>query len=55
MLLKLTNLLELAARFPGARSVETMNAEDNRPMLGVNEEVGFRPVSYSARWRKDLT
>jgi GNAT superfamily N-acetyltransferase len=55
MLLKLTNLRELAARFPDSHVVETMNAEDNRHMLDVNEAVGFRPVSYAARWKKDVS
>ncbi|MFF1571309.1 GNAT family N-acetyltransferase [Leifsonia sp. NPDC058292] len=54
MLLKLTNLRELAARFPDSSSVETVNAEDNRYMLDVNEAVGFAPLCYSARWKKKL-
>jgi GNAT superfamily N-acetyltransferase len=54
MLLKLTNLRELTARFPDHGVVETMNAEDNRHMLDVNEAVGFLPVSYAARWKKDI-
>ncbi|PZS30412.1 MAG: hypothetical protein DLM61_10840 [Pseudonocardiales bacterium] len=53
MLLKLTNLRELATRFPGSRSVETMNAEDNRHMLDVNEALGFLQVSYAARVEKE--
>ncbi|WP_348788784.1 GNAT family N-acetyltransferase [Leifsonia sp. NPDC080035] len=52
MLLKLTNLRELSARFPHSAEVQTMNAEDNRHMLDVNEAVGFRPLAYSARWKK---
>ena len=54
MLLKLTNLRELSARFPDTRIVETMNAEDNRPMLDVNEAIGFAPLSYAARWKKRI-
>lgn len=54
MLLKLTNLRELAARFPASTAVETMNAEDNRHMLDVNEAVGFLPICYAARWKKDI-
>jgi GNAT superfamily N-acetyltransferase len=52
MLLKLANLRELAARFPASATVHTMNAEDNRHMLDVNEAVGFLPISYAARWKK---
>lgn len=54
MLLKLTNLRELATRFPDHRFVESMNAEDNRHMLDVNEAIGFKPISYAARWKKDI-
>jgi GNAT superfamily N-acetyltransferase len=53
-LLKLTNLRELAGRFPAHTVVETMNAEDNRHMLDVNEAVGFLPICYTARWKKDI-
>jgi GNAT superfamily N-acetyltransferase len=52
MLLKLINLRELAARFPENNFVTTMNAEDNRHMLEVNEALGFQPVSFAARWKK---
>lgn len=55
MLLKLTNLRELSARFPHSATAQTMNAEDNRHMLDVNEAIGFVPVSYAARWKKSLS
>ncbi|CAM5389648.1 N-acetyltransferase family protein [Leifsonia shinshuensis] len=54
MLLKLANLRELTERFPGCRLVETVNAEENRPMLDVNDAIGFAPASFSARWRKRI-
>jgi GNAT superfamily N-acetyltransferase len=54
MLLKLANLRELAARFPACDRVETVNAEENRPMLDVNDSLGFAPASFSARWRKNI-
>lgn len=54
MLLKLTNLRELAARFPACDSVETVNAEENRPMLDVNDSIGFAASCFSARWRKNI-
>ncbi|MEY9952340.1 N-acetyltransferase family protein [Leifsonia sp. EB34] len=54
MLLKLANLRELTARFPGCGLVETVNAEENRPMLEVNDAIGFVASSYSARWRKRI-
>ncbi|WP_285114014.1 GNAT family N-acetyltransferase [Leifsonia sp. fls2-241-R2A-40a] len=54
MLMKLTNLRRLTALFPAWRSVETVNAEENRPMLDVNESIGFTAVAYVAGWRKDI-
>jgi GNAT superfamily N-acetyltransferase len=55
MLLKLTNLRELSTRFPDHDVVQTTNAEDNRHMLDVNEAMGFRPVSFAGRWKKDIS
>lgn len=55
MLLKLVNLRELTERFPGCERVETINAEENRPMLDVNDSLGFVASSFSARWRKDIS
>jgi GNAT superfamily N-acetyltransferase len=54
MLLKVANLQEVAARFPGHPSVVTFNAEENRPMLSVNEAVGFEPISSQGAWRRDV-
>lgn len=54
MLLKLANLRELSARFPACDRVETINAEENRPMLDVNDAIGFAATCFSARWRKHL-
>lgn len=51
-LLKLANLRELTARFPSCERVETVNAEENLPMLEVNASIGFTPTCFSARWRK---
>ena len=41
MLLKTANLQHLEEVAPGHPSVLTWNAEENRPMLDVNEAVGF--------------
>jgi GNAT superfamily N-acetyltransferase len=54
MLLKLANLAHLAEYAPGHPSILTFNAEENRPMLDVNEAVGFTAVGYEGAWRKDL-
>ena len=52
MLLKLANLRYLAQTYPGHPSVTTFNAEENRPMLDVNEAIGFLAVGYSGGWKK---
>jgi hypothetical protein len=54
MLLKAANLQELAKIAPDAPLVFTFNAEENRPMLDVNEAIGFRPVGYDGSWQKSL-
>lgn len=55
MLLKLANLQYLSETHPGHPSVTTFNAEENRPMLDVNEAIGFVPVGYGGGWKKALT
>lgn len=54
MLLKVANLAFLQDARPGHPSVITFNAEENRHMLSVNEELGFVPIAYESAWRKDL-
>lgn len=50
LLMKLANLVELRAHHPGHPRLTTWNAEENRPMLAVNEATGFRAVSYDGVW-----
>jgi hypothetical protein len=54
MLLKLANLQFLERVHPGHPAIVTFNAEENRPMLSVNEHVGFVPVGYEAVWKRTL-
>ncbi len=52
MLLKLANLEYLAETHPGHPAVTTFNAEENRPMLVVNEAIGFVAVGYGGGWKR---
>jgi GNAT superfamily N-acetyltransferase len=51
MVLKVANLSYLATVAPGHPSVTTFNAEENRPMLSVNEELGFVAWGYEGAWK----
>jgi GNAT superfamily N-acetyltransferase len=52
MLLKRANAEQLAAAFPSVEAVVTWNAEENRPMLDVNEQMGFREIGREGGWQK---
>ncbi|NJC23179.1 GNAT superfamily N-acetyltransferase [Arthrobacter pigmenti] len=54
MWLKAANLLAVAHAWPEAKRIYTWNAEENSHMLGVNIELGFKPVGYTAAWQKSL-
>jgi GNAT superfamily N-acetyltransferase len=54
MLLKIANLELLMRVSPATPRVTTYNAEENRPMLDVNEAVGFVPTAYEAAWKKTV-
>lgn len=55
MLLKAANLERLRKAIPEARRVYTWNAEENRYMLAINEQLGFTAVGYSGEWQIDLS
>ena len=54
MVVKIANIEQLQAFNPAAPFIMTGNAEENRPMLDVNEAVGFVPAGYVGAWKKSF-
>ncbi|AWB90902.1 GNAT family N-acetyltransferase [Aeromicrobium chenweiae] len=50
--LKLATTDLLLRHAPEVEAVVTWNAEENRPMLDVNEAMGFRAIGYEGGWQK---
>jgi GNAT superfamily N-acetyltransferase len=52
--LKLVNLFAVHEQYPGVRRINTWNAQENAPMIAVNEDLGFRVEARSTEWHRTI-
>jgi GNAT superfamily N-acetyltransferase len=53
-LLKAAVLREVLATLPAVRRISTYNSDSNRPMVAVNEALGFQPAGQLSSWSTRL-
>jgi GNAT superfamily N-acetyltransferase len=52
--LKVANLVWTQAAHPDRTSLRTWNAEENDPMVAVNDAMGFEPVEWTSSWQGEV-
>jgi mycothiol synthase len=53
--LKAGMAMRLRSDFPEVRRIDTFNGGSNRPMLQINDEMGFKPLLTQTVWQGELT
>jgi GNAT superfamily N-acetyltransferase len=52
--MKLANLVAVQEQHTSVGRINTWNAEDNAPMIAVNDDLGFRVEAYSTDWERPI-
>jgi GNAT superfamily N-acetyltransferase len=52
--MKLANFFAVQDEYPEVRRINTWNAEDNAPMIAVNEDLGFRVEAHANDWTRPV-